>query len=98
MLELTKKVHIKITGKNTADITGNLTIRDITKAVVLAAQLQKSGKHPFFKRDTLGFKATTHILRSDYGLRAYLPDVGDKVDIEIQAEAIAPASEKSVKP
>lgn len=79
---------IKTTGKSTAKITGTLTIRGISKTIDLNIILQKQGEHFFFKRHTLGLKGNTIIKRSDFGIRAYLPDVGDDVDLEIQAEAI----------
>ena len=35
---------------------------------------------------TLGFSAETSLLRSDFGMSAYIPLVGDKIDIEIYVE------------
>lgn len=37
-------------------------------------------------RDTLGFAATGTLMRSTFGLGAYVPAVGDQVTLEIHAE------------
>ncbi|HCE5406946.1 TPA: YceI family protein, partial [Legionella pneumophila] len=37
--------------------------------------------------ETAGFSATTSLKRSDYGIKALIPEVGDDVEIEIEAEA-----------
>ena len=34
-----------------------------------------------------GFSATATIKRSDYGMNAYLPDLGDEVKLYIESEA-----------
>lgn len=75
------------TGANTADIYGTLTVRGMTKQIVLKAKLNKADVSPITKKMTAGFSATTQLRRSDFGMSA-LPGLGDQVDIEIQVEAI----------
>lgn len=82
---------IEITGDNTAKITGDLTMNDITQAVVLDAVLNQSGPYPFGSdqgKPTLGFDATTTLLRSDFGVGAFAPAVSDEVEVRISIEAI----------
>lgn len=79
---------IEVTGEATAKITGDLTINDITKPVVLEARLNKADVHPMANQDWLGFDATTEILRSDYGLGANAPFVGDALTVMISIEAM----------
>lgn len=79
---------IKQTGKNTGTISGVLTIRNISKPLVLNVTLNKHGKHPIYNRDTLGFTATAEIKRSDFAIRAYIPGVSDEVKLIVDAEAI----------
>ena len=78
---------IEVTGDTTAKITGDLTMNDITKSVVLDAVLNKVGANPLFKKDWAGFDATTTLKRSDFGLGAYAPAVGDEVRVTISIEA-----------
>lgn len=68
---------------NNAKITGNLTIKGITKPVTLAAKFYGAGPNPFSKKLNVGFSATTSIKRSDFGLGYALPAVGDQVDLQI---------------
>lgn len=77
---------VKLTGKDTADVTGMLTIRDISKPVTLKVKLNKLAEN-MFKKQTAGFSATTTIKRSDFGMDAYVPNLGDEVRIDIESEA-----------
>ncbi|ABG32555.1 YceI family protein [Roseobacter denitrificans] len=82
---------IEVTGENTAKITGDLTMNDVTKPVVLDAVLNKSGPYPFGPQQgtpTLGFDATTTLLRSDFELGAFAPAVSDEVTVQISIEAL----------
>ncbi len=84
----------KKTGENTFDITGDLTIKDITKEVVLKTTLLGFG--PGMRPGTLlsGWEATTTIKKSEFGLAgpAMLQKaLGDEVAITINIEAGAKA-------
>jgi len=79
----------KKTGENTFDITGDLTIKDVTKEVVLKAELVGTG--PGMGGATLsGWTATTTIKKADFNLAgpAMLGKaLGDDVTINISVEA-----------
>ena len=79
---------IKVTGDNSAEITGELTLNGITNSVVLDAVMNQAGEHPMAKRPWLGFSATTSILRSDFGVGNFAPFVSDEVKIQISVEAM----------
>ena len=66
-------------------MTGDFTLHGVTKPVVLKASFNGSGVNPLSKGYTVGFNATTSILRSDYGVKTYLPLIGDAVTIRISA-------------
>ncbi|MFN2565827.1 MAG: YceI family protein [Gemmatimonadaceae bacterium] len=74
-------------------IVGDLTIRDVTREVVLDAELLGRAKDPWGKEHA-GFEATTKFNRSDYGLtwNAALETggvlVGDEVKVTIEGELI----------
>lgn len=70
---------------STAVITGNLTIKGVTKPVVLHAHLVGSGINPFTKKPSIGFAATTSITRGDFGVSYGIPLVTDRVDLTINA-------------
>ncbi len=79
---------IEITGDDTAMITGDLTMNDVTKSVVLDAKLNQQGDHPMEGKAWLGFDATTTLTRSDFGLGAFAPAVSDEVNVMISVEAM----------
>lgn len=78
-------VHVMPTGTNKATIHGNLTLHGVTKPVALEATFNGSGINPMSKAVTVGFNATTRIKRSDFGVSAYVPLIGDEIDIRISA-------------
>ena len=62
-----KSTHVDETGDNSAKVTGERTIRDVTKTVVLDVDFLGQGGSPF--GDTrAGFEATTKIDREAFGL------------------------------
>jgi polyisoprenoid-binding protein YceI len=82
---VSKKVVLK--GKKGAEITGDLTIKGVTKSVVLKTKFNKSGVNPISQKETIGFSAKTKIKRSEFGMDYALPAVSDKVDLIIEVEA-----------
>lgn len=79
---------IEVTGEDTAKISGDLTMNDITKSVVLDAVLNQTGMHPMANQEWAGFDATTTLLRSDFGLGRAAPFVSDEVEVTISVEAM----------
>ncbi len=79
---------IEVTGEGTALITGDLTLNDVTKSVVLDAKLNQVGDHLMAGKPWAGFDATTTLLRSDYNLGQFAPFVSDEVVVNISVEAM----------
>jgi polyisoprenoid-binding protein YceI len=63
-----KSTNIERTGPGTFKITGNLTMRDVTKPVVLDTKLIGQTKTPW-GTTAAGFKATTVIDRLEFGTK-----------------------------
>lgn len=74
------------TDEGTGTLTGDLTIKGITKPVTLDVELIAAGEHPAHKKDTVGVNATGMVLRSDFDLGAFAPAVSDEVTIAISGE------------
>ncbi|MCB1562572.1 MAG: polyisoprenoid-binding protein [Alphaproteobacteria bacterium] len=83
-----KSTSIVLTGEDTADITGDMTILGVTKPVTLSTKLNKAGPHPFGSKYMAGLSASAHIKRSDFGMNYGLPMVGDDVEIRIEVEGV----------
>lgn len=75
----------KKTGDSTYDVTGNLTIRGVTKPVVLQTELLAFGPGPNGAQLS-GWQATTTIDKKDFGINSP-PVLGDEVSIVINIEA-----------
>lgn len=91
-----KSTSVAAAGTNKLTVTGDLTIKDVTKPVTLDVTLNGAGEHPMLKKQAIGFTATTAIKRSDFGVGAYAPNVSDDVQLRITTEGVladAPAAE-----
>lgn len=77
---------IEVTGDNTADITGDLTIAGQTHPLVLSTTLNRAADHPMAGTPALGITATGSLMRSAYGNEGLLGPISDEVSVEIQAE------------
>lgn len=84
-----ESTQVEAVGEGKLKVTGNLTIKDITKPVVLDVTLNKVGVH-MNKQPAIGFDATTTVKRSDFDLGMAAPMVSDEVEIRITTEASVP--------
>jgi polyisoprenoid-binding protein YceI len=75
--------QVVITGPGTANVVGDFTLHGITKPVTLTARLVGSGVNPLTKATTAGFEATAVLKRSDFGIKQYLPMLGDDVHLTV---------------
>ena len=83
-----KSTSIEVTGDKTAKITGDLTLNEVTKSVVLDATLNQAADHPMEGKPWAGFDATITLLRSDYNVGLFAPFVSDEVNVKISIEAM----------
>ncbi|HEY5995211.1 MAG TPA: YceI family protein [Gallionellaceae bacterium] len=80
-----KKFNFK--GDAPASIEGELTLLGVTKPVTLTVTEFKCGTNPMSKKYECGAGATAQIKRSDFGMKAFLPAVGDDIKLEFELEA-----------
>lgn len=89
---------VELTGANTGRLTGDLTIRGVTRPLVLEVTFNRGYRqHPMgLPMAVLGFSAHGEFKRSDYGMNVLLPattggvGVADEVRLEIEAEFAHP--------
>jgi polyisoprenoid-binding protein YceI len=77
---------ITVTGPDSGQVEGDLTLHGVTKPVTLDVTFNGGGNNLLTGAYTLGFSATGTIKRSEFGLGAYVPAIGDDVILEIHAE------------
>lgn len=70
-------------GKDRAKVTGDLTLHGVTKPVTLDVTLVGAGVNPLNKKVTVGFEATGTLKRSEFGVKTYVPLIGDELHLTI---------------
>ena len=70
-------------GKDHAKVTGDLTLHGVTKPVMLDVTLVGAGVNPLSKKYTVGFEATGTLKRSEFGVKTYVPLIGDELHLTI---------------
>jgi polyisoprenoid-binding protein YceI len=90
-----KSTKIEKLTDSTGKVTGDLTLHGVTKPVTLDVVFHGAAPHMMTKAMTLGFDAETKIKRSDFGITAFVPAVGDEVTLLIEAEFSLPAEKKT---
>jgi polyisoprenoid-binding protein YceI len=77
---------IRMIDADSANITGNLTLRGVTKPIVIEADFNQAGVNPVDKMYSVGFDGRAKIKRSDFGINYGLPVLGDEVILHFEAE------------
>jgi len=77
-----KSTSVTVDGTK-AKIAGNLTLKGVTKPVVLDAWFTGAGRVPMSNAEAVAFEATTTVKRSDFGISYGVPLVSDEVPLKI---------------
>ena len=92
--------RIEAAGSGRYRLTGDLTIRDVTREATLDVEQTGSGKDPWGNQ-RLGFRVTGAISRGEWGLQwnqaleAGAVLLSDKVDIDVEVQVIVAAAQKT---
>jgi polyisoprenoid-binding protein YceI len=92
-----RSTAIEQTGANTARVTGDFTMRGVTRPVTLEARFNGGySGHPLDPNGRIGFSAHGSLKRSDFGMNVGIPapgtnmGVGDEVTFTIESEFTGP--------
>ncbi len=77
---------VERTGDNTVNIVGDLSLRGVTKEIVVETRFNGGADNFLTGKYTLGFSANSTIKRSDYGMDSFAALVADDIDIEMHGE------------
>lgn len=83
-------------SESLGELTGFATIRDVTKPIVLSVTINGAMTHPALNKPVIGFSVTGSLNRSDFGLDRFVSQVGDQVDLRIEAEFLLGSNDDSV--
>ena len=93
-----KSTSVEKVSENNGKITGDLTVRGVTKPVVLDVEYHGTAKSPWGSFSA-GFSATTKISRKEWGLEWNVALetggvlVGDEIEISIEIEIVKQVEE-----
>ncbi|WP_028452317.1 YceI family protein [Chitinilyticum aquatile] len=84
-----KSKSLKFEGEKLVAVSGDFTLLGVTKPLTLKVENFKCVEsHPMAKKPWCGADATATIKRSEFGMKTYVPAVGDDVKLTIQIEAM----------
>ena len=82
-----KSTSVKSTGKDMADITGDLTLNGVTKPVVIAAKFIGQGDDPWGGYRA-GFEGSTKLKLKDFNIEKDLGPASQEVELIISVEGV----------
>ena len=83
-----KSTQIHFQGQDKAVVEGELTMKGITKPLILNVERIQCGINPVNKKETCGFDAQGTLKRSDFDIKYGLQVIPDEVQLIISADAI----------
>lgn len=82
-----KSDQLAFEGDTLQSVTGDLSMHGVTRPVTLTVTHFACKEHPMLKKPHCGADAEVTIQRSEWGISAYSPAVGEDVQLKIQVEA-----------
>jgi len=79
---------LKFEGDHLIEVEGTLTLKGISKPLILTVTSFHCMPHPMLKKDACGANATGVIKRTDFNMGKYAPNVSDEVTLTIPVEAV----------
>lgn len=81
-----KTISVMPVADNSFEFIGELDWRGVRKPISLQVIFHGGANNILTGKYTLGFTATGSFKRSDFGMKSYIPLVGDQITIEAYAE------------
>jgi polyisoprenoid-binding protein YceI len=82
-----KGTRFRFEGDKLVAVEGELTLLGVTRPLTLTVINFVCGAHPRSKKEQCGANAVGELKRSDYGMKAFLPLIGDDIKLMLQTEA-----------
>ena len=83
-----KSSSMKFEGNKPVSVSGDLTIKGVTRPVTLEITHFKCMPHPMLKAPACGANATTKVKRSEFNMSKNVPFVSDEVTLTLAIEAV----------
>jgi len=75
-------------GMDKLKVTGTLSLHGVSKPLTLDVTVVKVGINPRTSLPTVGFDATATLMRSQFDLGAYVPQVGDEIRLHMISQGV----------
>lgn len=82
---------VEAAGDGAYKVTGDLTVKDMTKPVTLSVSINAAMNHPMSGKPVIGLDASGSVLRSEFGLGKFAPNVSDEVTLNVSVEMLKAA-------
>ncbi len=79
--------QLEQTSERRGVLKGNLTLLGVTRPFSLDLSFNRAGMHKFALQYVAGFSARAELKRSEFGMTRNIPDIGDRIQIQIEVEA-----------
>ena len=83
-----KSSKMTFKGDQPVSLSGDLTIKGVTKPVTLTITHFKCQPHPMLKVEACGANATTQVKRSEFNMGKNVPYISDEVTLTLAIEAV----------
>jgi polyisoprenoid-binding protein YceI len=81
-----RSTRVERLGERQARVTGDFTLRGVTRPVAFVGTFNAAGVHPITKRYTIGFGGEATVKRTDFGVAYGVPAIGDEVRLDLDVE------------
>ncbi len=83
-----QSTSIEAAGDGAYLVTGDLAIKGASKPASLSVTINAAMDHPMSGKPVIGMDASGSVLRSEFGMGKWAPNVSDEIAINITAELI----------
>jgi polyisoprenoid-binding protein YceI len=81
-----KSTKIEAAGDNKYKMTGDMTLRGVTKPMTWDVTFNGGLYNSFAQAHAVGFSAKGIVKRSDWGMKEYVPMISDDVEVNVEVE------------
>ncbi|MFT4727957.1 MAG: polyisoprenoid-binding protein YceI [Granulosicoccus sp.] len=81
-----ESTSMEAAGDDMYKVMGNVTVKGITKLLTLDVKINAAMNHPMSGKPVIGLDATGNLLRSDFGLGKFAPNISDEIALSISVE------------
>jgi len=83
-----ESTSIEAAGDGMYTVVGDATVKGVTKPLTLDVTINAAKNHPMSGKPVIGMDATGSLLRSDFGLGKFAPNVSDAIALNLSVEMV----------